>query len=140
MVFIVKYVFQSSDLGHMGQHLKHTVDCLFGVDVDTCGNVTWRLWALNICGPAGLLTGILITCYGEGAIFTTLLIALTLPLGTIFWTLFTDTGASIIWDPKLTVESMFAFIGLLIILPPMVLYDYFGRRIDTSISGFIRFH
>ena len=66
--------------------------------------------------------------------------SLALPLGTIFWTLFADTGTSIIWEPKLTVESVFAFIGLLIILPPMVLYDYFGRRIDTSMSGFIRFY
>ena len=59
---------------------------------------------------------------------------------TVFCIIFEDTGTSIIWEPELTVDSVFAFIGLLIVLLPMVLYDYFRRRTDTSMSGFTRFY
>ncbi len=58
-----------------------------------------------------------------------MLAVLTIPLGTIFWTLWKDTlTGSLIWSPDITVPSVFALIGMAVLLPAMMMYEYLGMN------------
>ena len=58
-----------------------------------------------------------------------MLAVLTIPLGTMFWTLWRDTlSGNLVWSPDITVPSVFALVGIAILLPAMIIYEYLGME------------
>ncbi len=90
---------------------------------------------MNIAFPMYLLLGILIVDYSYGAIYLSLLTAMTLPLGTAFWTLFRAENGHMEWEPSITSESVWAFIGLAITIVFTILFEYFSTRSNRNVSS-----
>ena len=58
-----------------------------------------------------------------------MLAVLTIPLGTLFWTLWKDTlSGNLVWNPDITEPSVFALVGMVILLPAMIIYEYLGMQ------------
>ena len=70
----------------------------------------------------------------QGAVYSVLVLALTLPIGTLFWTLFSDNG-TLMWDPKFESQTLFSISGIFLLVPPIIMYDYFGVKFENDALG-----
>ncbi len=121
-------LFQASSFQDFLSHLSVTWSCLWS-DSGQCVHVTGRLWVTAIATSLVILTQLLVITSSDGAVYLSMLAVLTIPLGTLFWTLWKDTlTGTLIWYPDITVPSVFALIGMAIIIPAMILYEYLGVK------------
>ena len=120
--------FQASSFSDFLDHLSITWSCLW-TDSGVCSHVTGRLWIISLATSLVILTQLLVISSSDGAVYLSMLAVLTIPLGTLFWTLWKDTlSGSLVWNPDITVPSVFALVGMLILLPAMIIYEYLGMQ------------
>ncbi len=72
--------------------------------------------------------------YVQGAVYYGLIYCISLPLGTLFWTLLTDDAEGFHWNPHFNDKTVFALLGLCFILPGIVMYYRFGTKQNDTTS------
>ena len=77
---------------------------------------------------SGNLFQFLLIQYAEGAIYAAVVQACISPLAALFWTLFKFDVKNdhFYWDPVLTETTGFTFVGVCLIVPAVILYNYFS--------------
>ena len=113
--------------------MLYTLKCLFFAD-PTCMTAPWIFIVFMTAYAVGALAGTLLLRYADGAIWLVLVQALVTPLSSLFFTLFSvaplpgqDHG-TFHWDPTFDLAVAFRFLGLAILVPTVIFYDYFGQR------------
>ena len=69
---------------------------------------------------------ILLIRFAEGAVFTTVVLALVTPLSTLFWMLF-QPMPTLHFEPVFDLSMIFVIVGLLIMMPAVIMYAYLGN-------------
>ncbi|RDD45575.1 Crt-like protein 1 [Trichoplax sp. H2] len=84
-------------------------------------------WVFIIFYCIANMSSLLLIRYADGAIYLVVVQALVTPLAAFFWTLFTlDNGFH--WHPNFSVSTGFIVGGVAVILPCVILYNYFGMK------------
>lgn len=84
-------------------------------------------WLFIIFYCIANLSSLLLIRYADGAIYLVVVQALVTPIAAFFWTLFTlDNGFH--WHPHFSLSTGFIIGGVAVILPCVVLYNYFGMK------------
>ena len=73
------------------------------------------------------LFNFLLVRFAEGAVYLVIVQALTTPLGAFFWTLF-QPSPTFHWGPVFNLATAFILGGLVIMVPAVVMYNYFSAR------------
>ena len=83
---------------------------------------------------SGNLFQFLLIQYAEGAIYASVVQACISPLAALFWTLFKYDVKSdhFYWHPVLTETTGFTFVGVCLIVPGIMLYNYFSIQDDKK--------
>ncbi len=121
------FFFQTSSITELFDGLWRTTCCLFNA-CDFCYNGTWRIWILCSAATVNVLFKGSTIPYVQGAVYYGLVYCISLPLGTLFWTLLTDDSEGFHWDPHFNDKTAFALLGLCFILPGIVMYYRFGTK------------
>ncbi|XP_021356417.1 uncharacterized protein LOC110452302 isoform X2 [Mizuhopecten yessoensis] len=103
--------------------------CLFS-SATSCRGLAGKAWLFNVGYVFGNLFQFLLIQYAEGSVFAVIIQAMVTPIATIFWTLFSyDQKADIFkWNPVMNTTTGFTLSGLAVIVPGVLLYNYFSRK------------
>nr|XP_054750621.1 uncharacterized protein LOC129256445 [Lytechinus pictus] len=116
----------ASNPSEFWDNLKHGFNCMYGQN-PTCSDAVLYaiLFIISYC-LANLFIFLLVR-FAEGAVYLVIVQALVTPLGAIFWTLF-NPDPSFHWKPVFNLATAFVLGGLVIMVPAVVFYNYFGNR------------
>lgn len=118
--------FQASNPSEFWDNLKHGFNCMYGQDPACSDAVLYAiLFIIGYC-LANLFIFLLVR-FAEGAVYAVIVQALVTPLGAIFWTLFMP-DPSFHWEPVFNLATAFVLGGLVIMVPAVVFYNYFGSQ------------
>lgn len=92
-----------------------------------CYGVAFKAWLFITSYCTANLFSFLLIQYAEGAIYAVVVQALVTPLATLFWTIFKPSPA-FHWDPEFTMTTGFTLVGLMVISPAVVMYNYFSKK------------
>ncbi|XP_071499392.1 chloroquine resistance transporter-like [Diadema antillarum] len=107
-------------------NLSHGARCMYGQDPECSDAVLYSaLFIIAYC-LANLFIFLLVR-FAEGAVYLVVVQALVTPLGALFWTLF-SSDPSFHWHPVFNLATGFVLAGLLIMVPAVVMYNYFGAQ------------
>ena len=113
--------------------MLYTLKCMYFADPQ-CMTAAAAYFIFIMAYCLGSLAGFLLVKYAEGAIWLVVVQALVTPLGSLFFTLFSvdpppgQTHGTFHWDPNFNLAVAFRFAGLLILVPTVVFYNYFGEQ------------
>lgn len=107
-------------------HLKRGATCFYAPD-ERCTQVPVRAALFSVFFLMEGLTQMLLVTYAEGTVYMAVTSALITPTVTIFWFLFTDLP-TFHWSPHFNAGAIFVFVGLVIMVPAIGFYDYFGAE------------
>ena len=102
--------------------------CCVWAACDYCHNVTWRLWFFAFGAATNFLFKISTIAYVQGAVYYGVVYCISVPMGALFYSLFTDTGGTFQWSPHFDDETGFAFLGLCLIVPAIGMFYFYGSQ------------
>lgn len=92
-----------------------------------CDTPIVRFWIMTGFFCCTSVTLMLLVKYSDGAIYAVLVSSLNAPMGAIFWMLFhLDRFSHFSWKPTFDTSRVYVFVGLLIIVPAVGLYNFIG--------------
>ncbi|CAD5111044.1 DgyrCDS396 [Dimorphilus gyrociliatus] len=103
--------------------VKKGLACLYTNSSD-CKSVLPTAIVFMISYCISNMCNILLIKHAQGAIYVAVSTALVMPLGTIFWTLFTP---DLKWQPQFSSSMWFVVLALIIMVPSTFLYSIFGN-------------
>ena len=80
-------------------------------------------WAVTLFYCLSKLFSLLLIRYTDGANYLVIVQALATPIVAVFWSLF-NYKDGFHWQPHFTVSTGFLFVGILIIVPCIIVYNY----------------
>ena len=95
----------------------------------SCGSLTGLLWLTSISYSLQFLFLFQLLFVSEGAVYSQIMQGFTLPLSTLFWTLFEDK-TYVRWYPHFSMQTLCIIIGLAIMVPAVACYDYYACTED----------
>ncbi|XP_041378008.1 uncharacterized protein LOC121390290 [Gigantopelta aegis] len=109
--------------------LKSGLGCMFSSGTE-CYGLAGKIWVFVIGYCLGNLFQMLLIEYAEGAVYAVVVQSIVTPVATIFWTLFKYTAADdhFFWMPEFNITTGFTMAGLVIIVPTVVIYNYFSNQ------------
>lgn len=102
--------------------------CCYGQQDDgTCENAVLAYWVFIISYCLANLMVFVLVRFAEGAIYLVIVQAVTTPLGSLFFTFF-QAEPHFHWGPVFNITVAFRLVGLCIIVPGVVFYNYFEEQ------------
>ncbi|CAH1773512.1 unnamed protein product [Owenia fusiformis] len=117
---------QANSTAEFVDHLHTSLLCHFGAD-QSCLDVLGLSWLFIFSYVLSCIFMFLLIRYAEGAIYAVIVIALVTPLGTLWWTLF-QSSPQFAWGPVFNETTVFTLIGLSIMMPGVIMYNYFSQK------------
>ena len=124
---------QAGSIQEFGRNMFYALKCMYFAD-SNCITAPAAYFVYITSSFLNLLSAIFLLKYAEGAIWLVLVQALVTPLSSLFFTLFSvapppgqDHG-TFHWDPTFDLAVAFRFLGLAILVPTIIFYNYFGEK------------
>ncbi|XP_067658087.1 crt homolog 3-like [Haliotis asinina] len=119
----------AASIQEFGGILGTGLRCCFSSDPG-CNGLWWKLWLFQIGYSFGNLFQFLLIEYAEGAVYAVVVQSMVTPLATLFWTLFKFDVQNnhFYWSPEFNITTAFTLGGLLIIVPTVIMYNYFSKQ------------
>ena len=115
----------------IGQEISRSWDCLWSIH-DACSVVAWRLWLFAFAATLNFVAKISTIGYVQGPIYFGLIYCIPIPIGNLFWMLFSDEGGHLLWNPHFDTKCLFAILGLCLIIPATGIFYFLGIREKTE--------
>ena len=129
-VFILKlFPLQASSVEDFWTKLSAGVSCHFSVE-PPCEFVVTTSWMYISGNCLNILFQFLLTRYGEGSVYPTVVSAVSTPITALFWTLFT-LDPFYVWSPSFTATTLYILGSLIVMVPAVVLYNLFSIREES---------
>ena len=132
-VVILCLLSQAASPAQFATHLKNALRCFYQRDAPICGHVTFPGITLTVSFTSMNLLNILQVKYTEGSVLLAVVNALATPVSTSFWYLFASEP-NFHWMPRFDVSTVFVLIGMVIMVPSIVLYAYFGDEAEHQVE------
>ena len=100
---------------------------MYGQNDGTCDNAVIAHWVFVVSYCLANLMVFVLVRFAEGAVYLVVVQAITTPLGSLFFTFF-QAEPTFHWGPEFNITVAFRLVGLCIIVPAVVFYNYFGER------------
>ena len=109
--------------------MRRGLECSY-TNPSSCNNLIGKSWLFFIGYTFGNLFQYLLIQYAEGAVYAVVVQALIAPTVTLFWTLFKydERADTFGWNPNFNTTTAFTLAGLCIMIPGVVLYNYFSNK------------
>ncbi|KAK3104794.1 hypothetical protein FSP39_010283 [Pinctada imbricata] len=109
--------------------LRRGLTCSYS-NVSGCQDLIGKSWIFFVGYTFGNLFQYLLIQYAEGAVYAVVVQAMIAPLVTVFWAVFQYENESGVfrWHPTFNTTTGFTIAGLCIIIPGVVLYNYFSSK------------
>lgn len=123
----------SSSFHDFWENLTYGLKCQYGAD-QSCHSAVGASWIFILGYCSANLMIFLLVKYAEGAIYLVVVQAMVTPLGALFWTFFVPTPY-FHWDPHfLQLSTFFIMLGILIMVPAVAMYNYFGMKEEKDLK------
>ncbi|XP_038067525.1 uncharacterized protein LOC119737330 [Patiria miniata] len=122
----------ATGISEFGRNMLYALKCMYFAD-PACMTAAAAYFVFILAYCMANLMVFLIVKYAEGAIWLVLVQALVTPLGSLFFTLFSvepppgQEHGKFHWAPDFDLAVAFRFVGLLILVPTVIFYNYFGE-------------
>ncbi|XP_022100923.1 uncharacterized protein LOC110984752 [Acanthaster planci] len=121
----------AENINEFGRNMLYALKCMYFAD-STCMTAAAAYFVFIISYCLANLMVFLLVKYAEGAIWLVLVQALVTPLGSLFFTLFSVAAppgqhGKFHWAPNFDLAVAFRFVGLFILVPTVIFYNYFGE-------------
>ena len=128
IILSVNIPFQADSASEFFHRMRRGLACSYS-NPDSCQNLVGKFWLFMTGYTFGNLFQYLLIQYAEGAVYACVVQALIAPSVTLFWTLFKyDQRADTFgWNPHFNKTTAFTLAGLCIMIPGVVLYNYFSN-------------
>ncbi|XP_033648000.1 uncharacterized protein LOC117307370 [Asterias rubens] len=129
--FIPKFGAANS-IQEFGRNMLYALKCMYFADPECINAVPAYIVFIFAYCLANLMVFLLVK-YAEGAIWLVIVQALVTPLGSLFFTLFSvaplpgEEHGKFHWAPDFNLSVAFRVVGLAILVPAVVFYNYFGE-------------
>ncbi|XP_061188243.1 uncharacterized protein LOC133196351 [Saccostrea echinata] len=119
----------ASSFSEFSTRYKKGTTCLFSTSSD-CKGLIGKSWIFFGGYTFGNLFQFLLIEYAEGAVFAAVVQSLVGPIASIFWTFFEFNVKENVfrWHPVFNETTAFTLIGLLLMVPGVMLYNYFSNK------------
>ncbi|KAL3862003.1 hypothetical protein ACJMK2_008009 [Sinanodonta woodiana] len=109
------------------ERLKNGIHCSYSSEA-ACGGLAWEAWLFYICYCLGNLFNFLLIQYAEGAVYAAVVQAVVSPIAALFWSLFVFDEENLLffWKPTFNETTAYTIGGLCLMVPAVVLYNYFS--------------
>ncbi|KAJ8320712.1 hypothetical protein KUTeg_002299 [Tegillarca granosa] len=123
------YYFTASSPTDFWDRFKAGSACYFSSEA-SCRNLAGKAWLFFFGYCFGNLFQFLLIQYAEGAVYAVVVQALISPTATIFWTLFkyNEVKDHFYWGPLFNTTTFFTLAGLCLMVPGVIMYNYFSNR------------
>ncbi|XP_071944135.1 crt homolog 3-like [Antedon mediterranea] len=125
----------ASNPSEFWDHFVSGAKCMYGQDPE-CHSATYLSLLLMVSYCLATLFNILLVRFAEGAIYLVIVQSLVTPCGAIFWTFF-KSEPSFHWHPVFNLATGFTLLGLVIMVPAVVMYNYLMKKADDTGSSTI---
>lgn len=128
-------LFQSTSAAEFFTKMRNGFHCMYSLDAN-CRTMVGKAWLFYFGYCFGNLFQFLLIQYAEGAVFAVIVQAMVAPTCTIFWTFFNYNEVTDVfkWSPIFNTTTGFTLAGLCMIVPGVILYNYFSRQEATEVS------
>ncbi len=122
-------MFQSTSIHDFHKRIKAGLGCCFSSSPD-CNGLAGKVWLFFVGYSFGNLFQFMLIEYAEGAVYAVVVQSMVTPLATLFWTFFefVPHHNHFFWNPRFNITTVFTLGGLLIIVPTIIMYNYFSRE------------
>lgn len=112
------------------EKLENGFGCFYGMR-NECSDVPQLAIMYVASFASSNVFSILLIRYVQGAVYTTVALALVSPISTLFWNLFSPVP-HLHWSPFFDLATVFVIVGLCIMTPAVAMYSYFGLECNES--------
>ncbi|XP_071944136.1 crt homolog 3-like [Antedon mediterranea] len=123
----------ASNPSEFWDHFVYGTKCMYGQDPE-CHSATYLSLLFIVSYCLANLFIILLVRFAEGAIYLVIVQSLVTPCGAIFWTFF-KPEPSFHWHPVFNLATGFTLLGLVIMVPAVVMYNYLGKKDDDDVTS-----
>ena len=109
------------------EHMLYGINCMYGQGDSSCENAVLAYWVFIISYCLANLMMFILVRFAEGAVYLVVVQAIASPVGSLFFTFFQATP-KFHWGPVFNITTAFRLVGLCIIVPAVVFYNYFGEQ------------
>ncbi|XP_046559199.1 uncharacterized protein LOC124268213 isoform X2 [Haliotis rubra] len=101
----------------------------------SCQHLSLKAFLMISAHCVGYLFHFLLIKHAEGAILASLVQAMRTPIASIFWTLYhyNEDLDLLYWSPEFNITTCFLIGGLIIVMPAMLVYNYFSNEEMKSV-------
>ncbi|XP_067659081.1 crt homolog 1-like [Haliotis asinina] len=101
----------------------------------SCQHLSLKVVLMISAHCVGYLFHFLLIKHAEGAILASLVQAMRTPIASIFWTLYhyNEDLDLLYWSPEFNITTCFLIGGLIIVMPAMLVYNYFSNEEMKSV-------
>lgn len=120
---------QAGSFSEFSDRYKKGTTCLFSTSSD-CKGLVGKSWLFFGGYTFANLFQFLLIEYAEGAVFAAVVQSLVGPTATMFWTFFEFNEKENVfrWHPVFNETTAFTIVGLLLMVPGVMLYNYFSNK------------